>query len=66
MRAGYRVAKIVTQRHITRSRYGIGGGKAEELKQAVKDLKPDRIIYDEVLKPTQQYNLASSLQNRCY
>jgi GTP-binding protein HflX len=56
--AGYSVTKLVTQRHITRSRYGIGSGKAEELKQVVKELKPDRIIYDEVLKPTQQYNLA--------
>jgi GTP-binding protein HflX len=49
----------VNQRHITRSKYGIGRGKAEEVKELVKQLKPEVIIFDEVLKPTQQYNLAS-------
>ena len=58
MAVSYSVAKLITQHHITRSKYGIGGGKAEELKEAIKDLNPDLIIFDEVLKPTQQYNLA--------
>jgi GTPase len=57
--AGYSVIKTVNQRHLTRSRYGIGSGKAEEVKELVKQLKPEAIIFDEVLKPTQQYNLAS-------
>jgi GTP-binding protein HflX len=57
--AGYSVEKTVNQRHITRSKYGIGRGKAEEVKELVKQLKPEVIIFDEVLKPTQQYNLAS-------
>ena len=57
--AGYSVIKIVNQRHLTRSKYGIGSGKAEEVKELVKQLKPEAIVFDEVLKPTQQYNLAS-------
>src|ERR687888_105708 len=57
--AGYSVEKTVNQRHITRSKYGIGRGKVEEVKELVKQLKPEVIIFDEVLKPTQQYNLAS-------
>jgi GTPase len=57
--AGYSVGRIVTQRHITRSKYGIGGGKAEEVKEIVEQLKPEVIIFDEVLKPSQQYKLAS-------
>jgi GTPase len=57
--AGYSVIKTVNQRHLTRSRYGIGSGKAEEVKELVKQLKPEAIVFDEVLKPTQQYNLAS-------
>jgi GTP-binding protein HflX len=57
--AGYQVVRVVTQREITKSRYGIGKGKAEEVKDMVEQLKPDVIVYDEVLKPRQMYNLAS-------
>lgn len=57
--AGYSVEIIVSQHHITRSKYGIGSGKAEEVKELVEQLKPQVIIFDEVLKPSQQYNLAS-------
>lgn len=57
--AGYTIVKTITQRQITKSRYGVGRGKAEEVKELVKELKPDVIIFDEVIKPTQIYNLAS-------
>jgi GTP-binding protein HflX len=57
--AHYLVAKIVTQKHITKSKYGIGAGKAQEVKEMVETVKPEVIIFDEVLKPTQMYNLAS-------
>ena len=56
--ASYEVIDTVTQRQITRSRFGIGRGKAEEVKELVEELKPEVIIFDEVLKPTQMYNLA--------
>ncbi|MDQ3718441.1 MAG: GTPase HflX [Thermoproteota archaeon] len=57
--AGYSVIKTVTQRQITKSRFGIGRGKAEEVEEIVKEIKPDVIIFDETIKPTQIYNLAS-------
>ncbi|AIF82531.1 GTP-binding protein HflX [Candidatus Nitrososphaera evergladensis SR1] len=57
--AGYRVEKIVTQKHITKSRYGIGLGKAEEVKAIAEEIQPEVIVFDEVLKPSQTYNLAS-------
>lgn len=57
--AGYSVQRIVNQSHINRSRYGVGKGKAEEVKQLVDRERPEVIIFDEVLKPSQQYNLAS-------
>ena len=57
--AGYTVKKIVKQKRITQSKYGIGKGKAHEVKDLVTDLGIDIILFDEVLKPTQQYNLAS-------
>lgn len=57
--AGYKIEKIVTQKHITRSRYGIGRGKAEEVKAIAEEIEPEVIVFDEVLKPSQTYNLAS-------
>src|SRR5919198_2617455 len=57
--AGYSVIETVTQRQITKSRFGIGRGKAEEVKEIVKEIRPDVIIFDETIKPTQIYNLAS-------
>jgi len=57
--AGYHVIDTMTQRQITRSRFGVGRGKAEEVKERVEELKPDVIVFDKVMKPTQMYNLAS-------
>jgi GTPase len=57
--AGYTIIETVTQRQITKARFGIGRGKAEEVKEIVKEVKPDVVIFDETLKPTQIYNLAS-------
>src|SRR2546428_9609872 len=56
--AGYEVIDPLTQRQITRSRFGIGPGKAEEVKDLVQELRPNAIIFDEMIKPTQMYNLA--------
>src|SRR5919107_251144 len=56
--AGYSIIKTVTQRQITKSRFGIGRGKAEEVSEIVKEIKPDVIIFDETIKPTQIYNMA--------
>jgi len=56
--AGYLVEKIVTQKNITGSKYGVGRGKALEIQDLVNSMNIDVIIFDEVLKPTQQYNLS--------
>ena len=45
--ARYSIIETVTQHQITRSRFGIGRGKAEEVKEIVKEIKPDVIIFDE-------------------
>lgn len=60
--AGYNVIKIITQKYLSKSRYGIGSGKAEEVKGHVEELKANVIIFDEVLRSTQVYNLAKLLQ----
>lgn len=60
--AGYDISAIVTQQYLTRAKYGIGVGKAYKVKELVDKLKPDVIIFDEVIGPSQTYNLASLLQ----
>lgn len=56
--ADYEVVKIVTQRYLSRAKYGIGSGKAEELKGLLKDFNADVILFDERLRSVQIYNLA--------
>jgi len=56
--AGYSVIRTVTQKHLTRSKFGIGKGKADDVSQLIKSLDIEFVVFDEVLKPTQQYNLA--------
>lgn len=55
---GYSILDTICQKHITMSRFGIGKGKAELVKEKIMELKPNVIIFDEVLKPSQQYNLS--------
>ncbi|MGI0074187.1 MAG: GTPase HflX [Nitrosotalea sp.] len=60
--AGYDIRKIIRQKILNKSRFGVGEGKVEELKELLASIKPDVIIYDEILKPSQNYNLASTLK----
>ncbi len=57
--AGFNTLSIITQKHFIRSKFGIGSGKAEQLKDLSKQMRCDAIIIDETLKTVQQYNLAS-------
>jgi GTPase len=60
--AEYNVRKIIRQKFLNKSKFGVGEGKVEELKELVRSTNPDVIIYDEMLKPSQNYNLASTLK----
>jgi len=60
--AGFQVFRIIKQKFLNKAKYGLGEGKVEELKEIVKSTKPDFIIFDEFLKPSQNYNLASKLK----
>jgi len=60
--AGYDIRKIIKQKFLNKAKFGVGEGKVEELKELVNSLRPDVIIYDEILKPSQNYNLASTLK----
>lgn len=60
--AGYKPVNIVRQKLLNKAKYGIGEGKMLEIKEIADKIKPDVLIYDEVLKPSQNYNLASKLK----
>ncbi len=59
--AGYKVVHIIKQKFLKRQKYGISEEIIERVENIAKNLRPDVIIYDEVLKPSQNYNLASKL-----
>lgn len=59
--AGYQVLHIVKQNFLNRPKYGISEEIISRIEDLAKDLRPDVIVYDEVLKPSQNYNLASKL-----
>jgi GTPase len=44
----YQIVKVVTQKYLNHSEYGVGSGKAE-VKQFVKECKADQIVIDEHL-----------------
>ena len=59
--AGYQVIHVITQGFLKKPKYGISGGVLEKLQDLAEKLRPNVIIFDEILKPSQNYNLASIL-----
>jgi len=59
--AGYEIVHIIKQNFLQKPKYGISGGVLEKLEEFVEKLRPDVIIFDEILKPSQNYNLATVL-----
>jgi GTPase len=51
------IVKVVTQKYLNHSEYGVGSGKAEEVKQFVKECKADQIVIDEHLTSKQIHKL---------
>ena len=60
--ADYNVAHIIKQEFLKRAKFGITASKIDEIKELISTIKPDVIIFDEILKPSQNYNLASELK----
>ena len=59
--AGYRIEHVIQQKFLKRPKYGISEEIIDRLEEISKKIKPDVIVYDEILKPSQNYNLASKL-----
>ena len=60
--AGYKVEHIIKQNFLRKPKFGVSIGKIQEIKDITATAKPDIIIFDEMLKPSQNYNLASELK----
>jgi GTP-binding protein HflX len=60
--ADYHVSHIIKQNYLKRQKYGISEEMVQKLENMAHKLKPDVIVYDEILKPSQNYNLASKLR----
>ena len=59
--AGYQIRHVMTPKFLNRPKYGISEENMEQLEEIAQKIKPDVIVYDEILKPSQNYNLASKL-----
>jgi GTP-binding protein HflX len=57
--AGYSVVEVMTQKQIVRSEYGVGVGKAEELRAMISKNGSKTLIIDESLTSSQAYKLAT-------
>ncbi|HXW36444.1 MAG TPA: GTPase HflX [Nitrososphaerales archaeon] len=56
--AGYEPTATVVQRYLSRSRMGIGVGKAQEVSAIVRERGIDTVLFDSRLNASQTYNLA--------
>jgi GTP-binding protein HflX len=59
--AGHQVVHTITTKNLQKRKYGISGGVLEKLEELTGKLRPDVIVFDGILKPSQNYNLASVL-----
>lgn len=57
--AGYRVEQVVTQRRVVKSEFGVGVGKADELRDMVSKNGSKRLIIDASLTSSQANKLAA-------
>ena len=60
--AGYTVISSFEQVREPDPKYQIGAGKAEELARLVKENKVEKVIFDNIIRPAQAYNLAKLLK----
>jgi GTPase len=56
--AGYHISSVLTQKNMSHQQYGIGSGKAEEIRDLAENEKTEMIIIDERLSSGQAHNLA--------
>ena len=60
--AGCKILHLIKQEFLNATKFGLSGGKIDDLKNLVTKMRPDIIVFDEVMKPSQNYNLAAELK----
>ncbi len=60
--AGYEILAIVEQIREEHPKYNIGPGKLQEVKELIKELNPDRVIFANPLTPSQSFNVTKELK----
>ena len=60
--AGCKILHLMKQEFLSSPKFGLSGGKIDDLKNLVTKMRPDVIVFDEVMKPSQNYNLAAELK----
>ena len=60
--AQYEVVHTIKQKFLHHRKFGISEAQLDDLKEKIKRSKPKVIVFDEILKPSQNYNLASELK----
>lgn len=56
--AGFQISNLLTQKNLSHKQYGVGAGKAEEIRDLAENEKTEMIIIDERLSSGQAHNLA--------
>ena len=60
--AQYEIAHIIKQKLLHHAKFRLSEGIIDELKEIIQKKQPNVIVFDEILKPSQNYNLASELK----
>ena len=60
--AGCKILHLIKQEFLSSPKFGLSAGKIDDLKNIVTKMRPDVIVFDEILKPSQNYNLAAELK----
>ena len=60
--AGCKILHLMKEEFLSSPKFGLSGGKIDDLKNLVTKMHPDVIVFDEVMKPSQNYNLAAELK----
>ena len=57
-----KILHLIKQEFLNSPKFGLSEGKINDLKNLVTKMQPDVIVFDEILKPSQNYNLAAELK----
>ncbi|MEC7710725.1 MAG: GTPase HflX [Thermoproteota archaeon] len=60
--AQYEIVHVINQKFLQHAKFGLSEGIIDELKEIIQKKHPNVVIFDEILKPSQNYNLASELK----